>query len=82
MLYASATACAASLSAEEKAEGRTFPKIHRIREVSHAVACAVVEIAVAENQAPRIKKRDLKDGIAAFVGSKMYYPTYVPLIKR
>lgn len=37
MLYAAAVACARTVSEEEVAEGRTFPRIHRIRDVSHTV---------------------------------------------
>ena len=37
MLYACAVACANCVKEDEIKEGRTFPKIRRIREVSHAV---------------------------------------------
>ena len=42
MLYEAAVACAKSMTADEVAEGRTFPSVKRIREVSLAVACAVI----------------------------------------
>lgn len=37
MLYAAATACANAVSDEEIAQGRTFPRLRRIRDVSFAV---------------------------------------------
>lgn len=43
MLYAAAEACTASMVDEEIREGRTFPHISRIREVSKRVAVAVIE---------------------------------------
>ena len=37
MLHVSAVACASTVKEDEISEGRTFPRIKRIREVSHAV---------------------------------------------
>ena len=49
MLYAAAAACTNSMTEQEIAEGRTFPDIVRIREVSKRVALAVIE----EGASPR-----------------------------
>lgn len=46
MFYVAAVACMNAMSPEEQAQGRTFPELARIREVSHAVAVAVVEEAM------------------------------------
>jgi malate dehydrogenase (oxaloacetate-decarboxylating)(NADP+) len=80
MLFKAAKACAESLTPEEIASGRTFPAVARIREVSHAVACAVIEEAISEGMATKIQAKHMKMGIAQFVRTKMYYPEYVPLI--
>jgi malate dehydrogenase (oxaloacetate-decarboxylating)(NADP+) len=80
MLYVSAVACANALNSEEVSQGRTFPRINRIREVSHAVACAVIRSAMEDGIAPKITPRVLKEGLENHVGRKMYFPKYVPLI--
>ena len=46
MLYAAAVACVDAMTPDEIAEGRTFPKIDRIREVSHNVAVEVIKVAL------------------------------------
>lgn len=70
------------MTAEEIEAGRTFPAINRIRDVSHAVACSVIEVAMDAGLTTRIKKADVdtKDKLAALVRRKMYYPSYVPLV--
>lgn len=80
MLYLAAVACTNSMTPEEIEEGRTFPAVKRIREVSHAVACAVIEEALREGLATTISASHRKEGIAELVSRKMYYPSYVPLI--
>ena len=80
MLYLAAVACADTMSADEVAEGRTFPAIGRIREVSHAVACAVIEEALARGLTTKLEPDMPPDEIGALVSRKMYYPDYVPLV--
>ena len=46
MLYASSEALAASLTDEERAEGRVFPRVRRIREVALKVVRLVVSMLV------------------------------------
>lgn len=80
MLYKAATACAESLTPQEIAEGRTFPNLARIRSVSHAVACAVVEEALKEGLTTKISTKHIKMGIPHYISTKMYFPEYVPLV--
>lgn len=81
MLYRAAVACADSMTAEDVAEGRTFPNIKRIRTVSLKVAVAVIEEGVREGLAPKIRPHHLESvGIEQLVESKMYFPAYVPLL--
>lgn len=80
MLYVAAVACTESMTDEEIKEGRTFPAVKRIREVSHAVACAVIQEALLAGLTTTITSAHLKEGIPDLVNRKMYYPTYVPLI--
>lgn len=78
MLYRAAEACTDSMTEEEIAEGRTFPNIKRIRDVSKAVAVAVIDQGMKEGLCT-IKERDLKGGLENLIASKMYYPRYAPI---
>lgn len=80
MLYVAALACADSTTPEDIAQGRVFPDIRRIREVSLKVAVKVIEEGVREGLATKIKKHHHVEGIENLVKRKMYYPTYVPLL--
>lgn len=80
MLFKAAQACAESLTEEEIAEGRTFPTVSRIRHISHAVACAVIEEALGAGLTTKIDTSRSNFNVSDFVASKMYYPQYVPLI--
>ena len=80
MLFVAALACTNSMTSEEIAEGRTFPAVKRIRDVSHAVACAVIDEALKEGLTTTLTAANLKEGVPELVARKMYYPSYVPLI--
>lgn len=80
MLHRASLACSQLLTEEEIAQGRTFPVVQRIREVSLAVACAVIEEALSCGLTTKIMPRHIKEGIPNFVRRKMYFPDYVPLI--
>ena len=82
MLYHAAQACTDTITAGEALEGRTFPDISRIREVTVAVAVAVIEVGLKQDLCPKIGKRELKEGIENFVRRKMYFPAYVPIIQK
>lgn len=81
MLHAAALACARSVTDEEMARGQVFPSVARIRDVSRAVAVAVIEAAIDENKnrEPTELLKSMDGDLDAFVASKMYYPYYVPL---
>ena len=85
MLYLSSVACMESMTADEIAEGRTFPAINRIRSVSQNVAVAVVQEAIRSGLTTKVPQEILDDPqdtvVEDFVARKMYYPEYVPLIE-
>ena len=85
MLYLASQACTDSLLPEEIAEGRTFPNINRIREVSQNVAVAVIQEGLREGLCTKINVKAIKKNggtLEKYVASKMYYPVYVPLVNE
>ena len=82
MLYAAAVACVDAMTPEENAEGRTFPAIDRIRDVSHNVAVEVIKVAIDAGLTTKLSKEDMKDDakLAELVARKMYDPVYAPLV--
>ena len=82
MLYLAAVACTMSMTQPEINAGRTFPDISRIREVSKAVAVAVIQEGVSKGMCPKITQAHIDEGIERLVARKMYYPEYVPLVDR
>mmetsp|Transcript_32265 Transcript_32265/g.52628 ORF Transcript_32265/g.52628 Transcript_32265/m.52628 type:complete len:452 (+) Transcript_32265:1-1356(+) len=81
MLYVAAEALANYVTEDELAEGKLFPNLKTIRDVSKKVAIAVIEEAIRTGQAPNLKEKDLAD-LDSFVSSKMYDPIYVPLVEK
>ena len=79
MFFAASKAIADTVNEEEKAIGRTFPHVTRIRDVSKNVAVAVIEDALRQTLTKKIKKHHIREGIDAVVARKMYFPDYVPL---
>lgn len=79
MLIRAAEACNNTMSEEEIAEGRTFPNLRRIREVSRNVAVAVIEEGLRQDLTTKIGKKELSEGLAHLVERKMYNPNYHPL---
>ena len=82
MLYVAALACTNSMTEAEIQEGRTFPNVLRIREVSRNVAVAVIKEGLRSGLTTKIGPKELSVGIEALVERKMYWPTYVPLINH
>ena len=82
MFYVAAVACMNAMNKEEIAQGRTFPKLSRIRDVSHQVALAVVEEAIEAGLATKISKRHLEEGLSNYIDRKMYFPSYHPLLSE
>ena len=72
MFLDAARALAGLVSEADLAEGAVYPKLTRIRDCSHAVACAVIKRAVAEGHA----KPDVLDNLEARVRAAMWQPVY------
>jgi malic enzyme len=81
MLYVAAEALANFVTEEELSQGKVFPHISNIREVSHRVAVAVAEQALREGQATKLNAAALED-LPKHIANKMYYPEYVPLVEK
>ncbi len=75
MFEAAARTLAAQVSDQDMANGRIYPQLSRIREVSAAIAAAVAEIAHERGLATEPRPDDLPGYVRAF----MYNPTYDPL---
>ena len=76
MFEAAARTLAAQVTEDDMANGRIYPVLSRIREVSAAIATAVAEIAYHDGLATEAEPDDL----AAHVRDFMYNPTYDPLV--
>jgi len=79
MLYVSAEALANFVTDEDLAQGKVFPSLTKIRDVSKAVAVAVIKQAIVEGLA---EASDIPDDLDGFVENKMYYPDYVPVVEK
>jgi malic enzyme len=75
MFLDAARALAAMVSDDDLVEGAVYPRLTRIRECSHAVACAVIRRAVAEGHASAA----LLPALEARVRSAMWEPQYRPM---
>ncbi len=74
MFLDAAKALAGAVSDGDLAETAVYPELRRIRECSHAVACAVVRRAVAEGHAGEDRLQDLEQSIE----NAMWLPEYRP----
>ena len=63
MFLAAAAALADQVTAEDLAESAVYPQLARIRDCSHAVACAVIRRAVAEGHADAAVLTNLEDNV-------------------
>jgi malate dehydrogenase (oxaloacetate-decarboxylating) len=75
MFLAAAKALAAQVSNADLQEGAVYPTLSRIRECSHAVACATVRQAVKEGFADDEILSDLEQRIQ----QAMWVPEYLPI---
>jgi malic enzyme len=66
---------AAQVSREDLAECAVYPQLTRIRDCSHAVACAIVRRAVQEGMA----EADQIENLEETVQRAMWFPSYLPL---
>ena len=72
MFMAAARTLAASVSAEDLAQGSLYPPLRGVREVSARIAAAVAEVAFRDGLA----EVDRPDDLLAYMRSQMYDPTY------
>ncbi|MCA9909126.1 MAG: NAD-dependent malic enzyme, partial [Anaerolineae bacterium] len=75
MFAAAAEALAHLATEDDLAQGRIFPALTRIREVSLEIATAVAEVAYAEGHARDPRPANLKE----FIAQQMYDPHYKPM---
>ena len=75
MFLAAARALADQVTAEDLAEAAIYPPLARIRQCSHAVACAVIRCAVAEGHADA----NVLAGLEETVRRAMWFPQYLPI---
>jgi malic enzyme len=78
MFLAGAKALAEKVTDEDLAEVAVYPELTRIRECSHAVACAVIRRAVDEGHA----NQSILDGLEERVEKSMWFPDYCPIRYR
>lgn len=78
MFLDAARALAQLVSAADLAQGAVYPAVTRIRDCSHAVACAVIRRAVAEGHAAP----GMLPGLEATVSRAMWFPKYRPIRYR
>jgi malic enzyme len=75
MFLDAANALAEKVSTEDLDETAVYPRLTRIRECSHAVACAVIRRAVAEGQSGE----RLLENLEQRVEKAMWKPEYLPV---
>ncbi len=72
MFFVAAQALAQEVSADDLEQGRVYPPLARIREVSASIAAAVAAVAYLRGLATKTKPEDLP----AYIKSLMYEPRY------
>jgi malate dehydrogenase (oxaloacetate-decarboxylating)(NADP+) len=72
MFIKAARALASLIRESELAEGRVYPALSRIHEVSHAIAVAVAE----EVYTQKLNSRSHPDDLSGFLRTQMYQPEY------
>ena len=72
MFTTAARTLASFVTESELAEGRVYPALNRIHEVSHAIALAVAE----EVYAGKLTKQPRPDDLAGYIRSQMFRPEY------
>jgi malic enzyme len=78
MFLDAARALAQMVSAADLNEGAVYPKLTRIRDCSHAVACAVIRNAVTHGHASPA----ILTGLEETVSRAMWFPEYRPIRYR
>jgi hypothetical protein len=66
---------------EDRRNGRVYPDVNNIRDVSLEVAYAVAQVAIKSNLSKKLSEKDLPN-LKRLIASKMYNPLYVPLVHQ
>ena len=72
MFFVAAKTLSSEISADDLEQGRVYPPLSRVREVSAAIAAAVAEVAYQRGLATKPRPEDLP----AYIKSLMYEPRY------
>ena len=75
MFLTAARTLASHVSEADLAQGRLFPPVGQVRQISVAIAAAVASLAYARHLAPEPEPADLR----AWLGALMYQPAYEPI---
>ncbi len=75
MFLDAAKALAGKVTVGDLEQCAVYPEIRRIRECSHAVACAMIRRAVAEGHADEVVLTNLEET----VNKAMWFPKYLPI---
>ncbi|MGZ5445407.1 MAG: NAD-dependent malic enzyme [Thermoanaerobaculia bacterium] len=75
MFLDAAKALASTVTADDLEQRAVYPRLSRIRDCSHAVACAVIRRAVAEGHADPSVLINLEDNVRR----SMWFPEYLPI---
>jgi malic enzyme len=75
MFLDAAKTLAATVTADDLEERAVYPRLSRIRDCSHAVACAVIRRAVAEGHADPSVLINLEENVRR----SMWFPEYLPI---
>jgi malate dehydrogenase (oxaloacetate-decarboxylating)(NADP+) len=76
MFFVAAQTLASLVTDDDLAQGRIYPGLNRIREVSAAIAAAVADLAFTRGLTKMARPEDL----SAHVKAQMYEPTYVEYV--
>lgn len=76
MFFVAAKALANAVSEADLAQGRIYPPLTKIKEVSTAIATAVAEVAYNQD----IARKPKPDDFPAFIKSQIYEPKYRPYV--
>jgi malate dehydrogenase (oxaloacetate-decarboxylating)(NADP+) len=78
MFFAAAKALAQEVSKADLEQGRIYPPLTRIRDVSAVIAASVAEVAYNQGLATKPKPEDL----LTYIQSQMYEPKYPSYVRR